>query len=269
MQDPIAHSKHAYWKKPDYCTIYFSVKSVKCIWCGVKLNVNKLPYVFSLGISSGWRMCPLEFYMVWHFIVTLTRDIWGKSMHTAFSGLTHFLRWGLLHTCSKCHCVVYSQQYLQVSDDVRKVGFSVKTGRAREREREGGKKHLPEGWLYLQAIDFPVYACVCVCVCVWGEGSSKCVNPFFLVAVAGPPSCFSPHIITILLLLHPLVTRPCTHSPTNPLVCLQRASRFYEQSGHARTHTHTHTRSPCAQPHTLTGMHAALPICPYFAGCNL
>lgn len=100
-----------------------------------------------------------------------------------------------------------------------KVGFSVDT-----------EPTSPAGhWL----------SCVCVQACAGrggrGGGSSKCVNPFFLVAVPGPPSCFSPHIITILFLPHPLVTRPCTHSPSNPLVRLQRTSRFYEQSGHTRT----------------------------------
>lgn len=154
------------------------------------------------------------------------------------------------HTCNKCHCVVYSHQFLQVSDDVRNMGSSVDT----ERERE--KKNLPKGWLYLQATDFHEWGWMCVL----GEGSSKCVNPFFLVAVAGPPSCFSPHIITILFLLYPLVTRPCTHSTSNPLVCLQRASWFYEQSGH--THSHVpHVHSHTYKTHCL--------LSPYFASCNL
>lgn len=82
---------------------------------------------------------------------------------------------------------------------------------------------------------------VCLHECVWGKDSFSGVNPFFLGAVPGPPSCFSPHAVTILLLLRPLVNQACIHIPSNPSDRLQRASRFYEQSGHTcRTHTSTH-----------------------------
>lgn len=189
-------------------------------------------------------MYPLEFYRVYRFIATLTRDIWGKSMHLAFWARVAFYDEGFCtHALNvivrSIHCCVF--RYVMMWG---KVGFSVDPELA-----------SPAGhWL----------SCVCVEVCVGGEGSSKCVNPFFLVAVPGPPSCFSPHIITILFLPHPLVTRPCTHSPSSPLVCLQRTSRFYEQSGH----TLTRAVIVCVATHSW-GTHCAFWICQHFASWNL
>lgn len=101
----------------------------------------------------------------------------------------------------------------------------------------GGGRSLLNSWLYLQAIDL---------LCVWGEGSSKCVNPFFLVAVAGPPSCFPPQIITIFFLLRPPVTRPM-HPPTaHPIPW-----SFFKGLHGMKSNQDIHTCSTRAWPHTF------------------
>ena len=92
--------------------------------------------------------------------------------------------------------------------------------------------------------------CVCVCVCVQSKSSSKCVNPFFLVAVAGPPSCFSPHIITILLLPPP--------PPVTPTLRLQLirslgpSSKGFMALRAIGTHAHTHYMCIATHSHRET-----------------
>lgn len=100
-----------------------------------------------------------------------------------------------------------------------------------------------------------LFPCVHVRQCVSGEGSSECVNPFFLVDVAGPPSCFSPHIITILLLLHPLVTWPCT-----PVQSLGPSSKGFTVLWPIRTHTYIYTHIHAHIPHVHCHTQYTLPI---------
>lgn len=163
-------------------------------------------------------------YRCWSLIVTHSWHL--NEINVQLFGLSCFSSWRLLCIWSKCHCMVCSLQRLQVSHDVKNTFFFF-------------------GWYWDLFIYFThsrlMTSHVCLHECVWGKDSFSGVNPFFLVAVPGPPSCFSPHTVTIFLLLHPLVTQACIHNPSNPSDCLQRASRFYEQSGHTcRTHTSTH-----------------------------
>lgn len=181
---------------------------------------------------EGW--VPQEFYRVWHFIVTLTPDIWGKSMLPAFFPLVIFY--------DEDFCTHVLNVIVWSIHDVGKVWFSVKTEseRKKKRPRPAGFTCRPLTFLY-----------VCVYVCEGRVHPSVLIHSSWFLSLALPP-CFSPHIITILLLLHPLVTRSCTHSLSNPLIRLQRASRFHGQSGHTHTHTfhmwiatHSHRGACC------------------------
>lgn len=115
--------------------------------------------------------------------------------------------------------------------------------------REGEKKkYLPKAGFTCRPLTF-------LCACVWGEASFKCVNPFFLVAVAGPPSCLSPHIITIHLL--PLHPGNSTLHP-QPIQSLGLSSKNFTVLQAIWTHTYTNVYM-CVVTHSTHHL-SSLPI---------
>lgn len=100
-----------------------------------------------------------------------------------------------------------------VCEEARKGEFSI---------TDTKKKKVFREWLHLRATDLCVRA------------SSECVNSFSMVAVAGPPSCFSPHIITILLCYSPFGDTTLLPLYIPVWSRLQRASHFYRQLPHTR-----------------------------------